>query len=376
MEEGFPPVMPGETVAYCVPIGMSCTTDTTDFRGGVWGWSQAVTEPGAAVTVGPAMQIRWRDSDLDILETHPLTPGLRRQAVATGTVPTESSQATPTSSQIIRTVVTIFSVPTSTGSLTGPPGGNNQTETVGGSTSGSGSIDRNTAVFVIVILTVLAVVMLGILGLIYFFKRKSGKLAEPFKLTDLPGLVVSWLMPRRGRRTKDEKGKIVERDDDIAGAELGLPTRPLPPELEYGPAPGSTNNPAELDGGSLGQPAQIWPEVPRRPRRPPDPPDRELEYAIHRLSPVTELSESPESPYERNEERPMFHAKPRLLHIRNTSRSLTVPTPKPLQLFPESSARPRSSGLVSPMSPINRPESPIYGNQTRVYSNFRFPDEK
>lgn len=73
--EGFPSVAPGETVAYCVPIGLTCTTDTTDFRGGVWGFSRDGTENSARVTVGPAIQIRWVDGDLKIMETHPLTPG-------------------------------------------------------------------------------------------------------------------------------------------------------------------------------------------------------------------------------------------------------------------------------------------------------------
>ncbi|KAM7183856.1 hypothetical protein V8F20_012461 [Naviculisporaceae sp. PSN 640] len=73
--EGFPSIAPGETVAYCVPAGLTCTTDTTDFRGGVWGFSRDGTENSATVTVGPAIQIRWVDDDLKILETHPLTPG-------------------------------------------------------------------------------------------------------------------------------------------------------------------------------------------------------------------------------------------------------------------------------------------------------------
>ncbi|ORY60288.1 uncharacterized protein BCR38DRAFT_477100 [Pseudomassariella vexata] len=70
--EGFPAVEDGETAVYCVPSGQSCTTDTTDFRGGVWG---AVTNDGV-FTVGPALQIRFREEDLTSLETHPLTPGL------------------------------------------------------------------------------------------------------------------------------------------------------------------------------------------------------------------------------------------------------------------------------------------------------------
>ncbi|ERT01417.1 hypothetical protein HMPREF1624_02663 [Sporothrix schenckii ATCC 58251] len=73
--EGFPAVAPGETVAWCVPSGQTCTSDTTDFRGGVWGVLQTSTGAGATITVGPAIQIRFRDVDLSILATHPLTPG-------------------------------------------------------------------------------------------------------------------------------------------------------------------------------------------------------------------------------------------------------------------------------------------------------------
>ncbi|KAG8163968.1 hypothetical protein KVR01_005886 [Diaporthe batatas] len=72
--EGFPVVEPDETAAYCVPSGFTCTTDTTDFRGGVWGATKEAGPP--LFTVGPALQIRFQESDLSILETHPLTPGL------------------------------------------------------------------------------------------------------------------------------------------------------------------------------------------------------------------------------------------------------------------------------------------------------------
>ncbi|KAK7740296.1 hypothetical protein SLS63_001498 [Diaporthe eres] len=72
--EGFPAIEPEETAAYCVPSGFTCTTDTTDFRGGVWGATKEAGPP--LFTVGPALQIRFQESDLSILETHPLTPGL------------------------------------------------------------------------------------------------------------------------------------------------------------------------------------------------------------------------------------------------------------------------------------------------------------
>ncbi|GAP86689.1 hypothetical protein SAMD00023353_2000380 [Rosellinia necatrix] len=74
--EGFPTIAAGETAAYCIPNGHVCTSDITDFRGGVWGVLRTDSDViGPQVTVGPAIQIRWREGDLDALETDPLTPG-------------------------------------------------------------------------------------------------------------------------------------------------------------------------------------------------------------------------------------------------------------------------------------------------------------
>ncbi|KAK0636802.1 hypothetical protein B0T17DRAFT_90270 [Bombardia bombarda] len=99
--EGFPAVAPGETVVYCVPSGLTCTTDVTDFRGGVWGFSRDEERDGATVTVGPALQIRWVDSDLSRLETHPLTPGQKVMGQTNRTKPTVSS--TTSKFQTLRT---------------------------------------------------------------------------------------------------------------------------------------------------------------------------------------------------------------------------------------------------------------------------------
>lgn len=93
--EGFPAVAAGETVAWCVPSGQSCTSDTTDFRGGIWGVTRTATGVSAAVTVGPAMQIRWRDVDLTILATHPLTPGLTLAGITSTTSPVPAPTPTP-----------------------------------------------------------------------------------------------------------------------------------------------------------------------------------------------------------------------------------------------------------------------------------------
>ncbi|KAK5626725.1 hypothetical protein RRF57_002440 [Xylaria bambusicola] len=84
-QQGFPVIQGGETAAYCIPTGHTCTSDTSDFRGGVWGVSRTASVNGAQVTVGPAIQIRWREEDLENLETDPLTPG--RKTTTTESIP-------------------------------------------------------------------------------------------------------------------------------------------------------------------------------------------------------------------------------------------------------------------------------------------------
>jgi hypothetical protein len=96
---------------------MACTSDTTDFRGGVWGFVRSpTTSGGSIVTVGPAIQIRWVDADLSLLETHPLTPGLVLAAETlppvTTTRPAETGSpaiAISTTSSSIRRFTTMVS---------------------------------------------------------------------------------------------------------------------------------------------------------------------------------------------------------------------------------------------------------------------------
>ncbi|PSR80078.1 hypothetical protein BD289DRAFT_441513 [Coniella lustricola] len=92
--EGFPAVKPGETAVYCVPSGQTCTTDLTDYHGGVWG----ATSSSDTFTVGPAIQIRFQQSDLSTLETHPLTPGLTLSTLSSTPSATGSSDTNTTSS--------------------------------------------------------------------------------------------------------------------------------------------------------------------------------------------------------------------------------------------------------------------------------------
>ncbi|KAI0521673.1 hypothetical protein F5B22DRAFT_546414 [Xylaria bambusicola] len=115
-QQGFPEIQGGETAAYCIPTGHTCTSDTSDFRGGVWGVSRTASESGAQVTVGPAIQIRWREEDLENLETDPLDPGPKTTTTPSPTVPdTLINVPAPTTTELPP------STSTSSSSTTPPP---------------------------------------------------------------------------------------------------------------------------------------------------------------------------------------------------------------------------------------------------------------
>ncbi|KAK4239017.1 hypothetical protein C8A03DRAFT_14585 [Achaetomium macrosporum] len=257
--EGFPAVASGETVVYCVPIGLTCTTDTSDFRGGVWGFARDATTFGALVTVGPALQIRWVEADLTMLETHPLTPGLKlartesgskATAVSSARAITKGPETRPTaSSSSTATLITdtdtgpensltlIWGTPDPTASL----GASNTASSNSDGRGGLGKLDRGTSIVVIVVVTVVAGIALWTAAflLIRRYKRRAGK--------------------RNGRSRKkgDEAGPDQGGRDTKANS--GIPKSTASPdstpELDSGsPAIGSTPNPAELEGDMLIQP--------------------------------------------------------------------------------------------------------------------------
>ncbi|KAI8959401.1 hypothetical protein F5Y11DRAFT_333250 [Daldinia sp. FL1419] len=87
-----PPVEPTETAVLCVMSDYSCTPDE-------WNYYATNTDLSYAQVM---IQIRWASSDLSILETHPLTPGLTLAEVTVGGEPDvsrtrSSSGATGTS---------------------------------------------------------------------------------------------------------------------------------------------------------------------------------------------------------------------------------------------------------------------------------------
>ncbi|KAH9905482.1 hypothetical protein F4778DRAFT_730138 [Xylariomycetidae sp. FL2044] len=107
--QDFPAITSGETAVYCVVSGQTCTSDTTDFRGGVWGVTRLA---GNTAVVGPAIQIRWREDDIPNLETHPLTPGLG--AAATATVDEFTSPAASPTTVRFQTLPAVTTTPTAT----------------------------------------------------------------------------------------------------------------------------------------------------------------------------------------------------------------------------------------------------------------------
>ncbi|KAK3899653.1 hypothetical protein C8A05DRAFT_46333 [Staphylotrichum tortipilum] len=269
-DEGFPAIEPGETAAYCVPIGLTCTTDLTDFRGGIWGFARAGSTAGALVTIGPAIQIRWVEADLTMLETHPLTPGLKlaRTGPDTSAAIRQSSTSTDTSTttgapdkkltaqseQLSSTtlvtktrfnedsgVTQIFD----TGSRTSILGPANTTAGNSNGSGGLGSLDRTTSIVVIVVVTVVAGILLWVAAFLLvrrYKKRGMRKGAPPRPKT--PGGGSSW-----------EHGSQHTRANSRVPKSIGSPMS----ELEPGPpAIGSTPNPAELEGEVLQPPARSW----------------------------------------------------------------------------------------------------------------------
>ncbi|KAK3352210.1 hypothetical protein B0T25DRAFT_179523 [Lasiosphaeria hispida] len=263
--EGFPAVARGETVAYCVPAGLTCTTDTSDFRGGVWGYASGTAVTDAAVTVGPALQIRWVEADLSILETHPLTPGLRLGALATGAatsqppIPIVTIGAEPTpsiSDGSPNTLITdtMSSIPKPTGSTELPSsssstgiGKPSENATSNANTASSGginwSLDGGTMI-VIIIISVFVGIMLWVLAFVLIRRSRRARGRER-----APSLIKEFVITPRDAAPY-ESATQMEFGSSVLPPELEVtPARPavvrpqtsprheLLPELEHRPTP-------------------------------------------------------------------------------------------------------------------------------------------
>ncbi|EAQ87491.1 hypothetical protein CHGG_04110 [Chaetomium globosum CBS 148.51] len=273
-DEGFPAIAPGETAVYCVPSGLTCTTDLTDFRGGVWGFASPAMTPGALATVGPAIQIRWVEADLTKLETHPLTPGLKLARTdsektsppgmgsTTTTGPATGTTATPGKRPALEDGETETSTTVgpdtqgSPGSIGGfthifdpldPTTSLAPANTAGSASDGGiGSLDRTTSIVVIVVVTVVAGIGLWVAAflLVRRYKKRVAK--------------------RQGSRstTYGDETSLEQGSHRHKRGESGVPQSMISPasELYAGPpAIGSTPNPAELEGDVVVQlPAKTW----------------------------------------------------------------------------------------------------------------------
>lgn len=274
--------------------GMSCTSDTTDFRGGVWG--AATADDDDNVTLGPAMQIRFQSSDLSSLATHPLTPGLTfssssattTNAAFTTTATPASPSGTTTGGFAASTAAASVSVGSKTATATRSGALQSSTVVPGGSTNAStqtvGSILQPTnlaiaygkgidngspidAGLVAVIVSIVAASL--VICVLLVLRMRGSRLWHWFRARapwgGASGSLVSvgvgaWIgRPRRragdeehGRSSPDgdpRPGVSVERHDESSTPAPARPPSVAVVEKNKPPPLGTADNPAELDGG-------------------------------------------------------------------------------------------------------------------------------
>ncbi|KAK4652065.1 hypothetical protein QC762_608020 [Podospora pseudocomata] len=301
--EGFPAVEKGETVAYCVPKGLTCTTDITDYRGGVWGYTRDGTAWGARVTVGPAIQIRWVEADLTLFETHPLTPGLTlvKSEMGVATAVARSFTTVISIDDADSTSLIIDTTPNHDGGR-GPSietgGGAPDTRELdtaasnGGNTSGFviGNLNQGSSIVVMVVVSLIGALILSTIAwcLIRRYKRKKGLEKEMQHSNNAAHQEVGQqhhraYAPGSSRRSgprldprermQMDAQKVLPSDPPVAmkkhlpqtALRIDPQQRPKPtPRRGYSeldtssPALGSAPNPAELEGDTIETPAKPW----------------------------------------------------------------------------------------------------------------------
>lgn len=219
---------------------------------------------GPPFTAGPALQIRWVDSDLSLLETHPLTPGLllagATRLVAAATAATTTTEAIlPPSPVTSPTSVAGFSIvptrpSTAAGSSTlptdtpdeptfdeppifpSPTSSSTQPNTSDPATTSPVSkgttpfLSNNKAgIAVTVLLSVLITIILVMIAFTLIRRRRNGEQLN-ISFTD-------WLcsLSRTKRQPRSPPKPPKESNDSITDVELG--------------PRGTPTHPAELDGG-------------------------------------------------------------------------------------------------------------------------------
>lgn len=257
---------------------------------------------GAQATVGPAIQIRWRAGDLDVLETDPLTPGLRfmTTSLISTSISTSSSSSSlpagPTITVAINSPVvpkpspslktsTIYSTTSSLSSSpsdsitttpsafpsdlspTGPPAKSQDTPDrtqKGQDSSGSSTFTTATIVLTAILITILAAY--GAWAMLKRYRRYRAGETTGTETESGPELFVfqveAWvrrllLRLNKNKTTTDDDG--LEDEDEGKGrprrklpdAELGT-NGPLPELADTKPF-GTKENPAELPSATTTQ---------------------------------------------------------------------------------------------------------------------------
>ncbi|KAK4194335.1 hypothetical protein QBC40DRAFT_290943 [Triangularia verruculosa] len=304
--EGFPAIEKGETVAYCVPKGLTCTTDITDYRGGVWGYTRDGTAWGAKVTVGPAIQIRWVEADLTLLETHPLTPGLTiantEMGVATATAVARSFTTVISIDDADSTSLIIDTTPNQDGGRglsieTGQPTPDTKKPDEGATSGGNdggfaiGNLDRGSSIVVVVVISLIGALVVVTVAwcLIRRYKRKVVLDMGQMQMNKAAGLEAGRqhdraYVPASSRRSgprldpREEMQMEALKAMNLVSRDATRESRPqatlrinpqqkarLTPRRGYSeldtssPALGSAPNPAELEGDvAMNAPAKPW----------------------------------------------------------------------------------------------------------------------
>ncbi|KAK4176469.1 hypothetical protein QBC36DRAFT_290510 [Triangularia setosa] len=302
--EGFPAVERRETVAYCVPKGLTCTTDITDYRGGVWGYTRDGTAWGARVTVGPAIQIRWVEADLTLLETHPLTPGLTLAKTEMGVATAVARSFTTVISidDADSTSLIIDTTPKQDGGRgssieTGEPAPDTREPDTGATNRadeggfGIGSLNRGSSIVVVVVISLIGALIISTVAwcLVRRYKRKQVLEKEQLQANSVTRLEAGQqhdqaytpassrrsgprLDPREGMQMDARKAmnlpsrEATRKTSPQAALKIDPQQNPkLTPRRGYSeldtssPAIGSAPNPAELEGDSaVDTPAKPW----------------------------------------------------------------------------------------------------------------------
>lgn len=206
-----------ETAYICVPGGFTCT-----------GYGQASKIiRGRRTVFGAAMEIRWREQDIFLLETHPLTPGLRPTPTDTATgkdiTPSLSSVSSHASTKGGVSVTQI----TPAGSAADPPRetGTPDTSTTNGRTSTGLSKNARIGIGIGVGCGILALLLLSLLVWYIYRHRRSPN--QPLPELEASTRTVGPSKPEESQLSSDVAPKLSVPDFKISHKLLLPPILPL-----------------------------------------------------------------------------------------------------------------------------------------------------